>query len=158
MVSFSLAPVGAGNHMIEINLSKRDIKILTLLQPGNRTLKDGKASEETQSLIARGYVRTAELRIGPLGIYSGDIGVYLTEAGKMCLAVLQTPPVPVQAFELTQKWKKLRDEGDQEWATPVRGYKGRARSKWYQADRVANQIATLLTTTTDIPNDTQKIL
>lgn len=49
-------------------------------------LRDGKASPRIQNLINRGYCRTSPVRIGPLGILTGDVCIRLTEAGRTFVA------------------------------------------------------------------------
>lgn len=43
-------------------------------------------TERVQSLIDRGYVRVSKERLGPLGVYTGEYVITVTEAGKQVLS------------------------------------------------------------------------
>ena len=65
--------------------SAAEMDFLRLLSGGLFCLRGGRASAGIKSLIDRGYCRTFPERIGPLGIYTGEICIRLTEAGRRCL-------------------------------------------------------------------------
>lgn len=56
---------------------------------GNWLVRNSNVRPEVQSLIARGYCRTAPERIVPLGIHTGRITIFITEAGRFSLEANQ---------------------------------------------------------------------
>lgn len=68
---------------LQETLTEQEIAFLKRIATGNSLLTNGKASPRIQSLIDRGYCRTSPARSGPLGIYTGDIFILLTEAGRI---------------------------------------------------------------------------
>lgn len=69
----------------ESTFSRNEIDFLKILKEGAWTLKNQKASLGIQSLINRGYCRTYKEKIGPLGVWTGEYCICLTEAGKIIL-------------------------------------------------------------------------
>lgn len=71
---------------METKLSEKEIAYMRKISGGGPwILRDGKPSPSTQSLIDRGYCKTSRGRSGPLGIYTGEVIIKVTEAGKACL-------------------------------------------------------------------------
>jgi hypothetical protein len=67
-------------------LTDREINFLRKLASGSHWfLRNATATAPIQSLVDRGYCRTSKERLGPLGIYTGEICITLTEAGHSAL-------------------------------------------------------------------------
>lgn len=74
------------------NLNEKEIAFLKKLTSGGTWLvRDGRVRPPVQDLIDRGYCKTAPERSGPLGIYTGETTIFITEAGCFALKKLQTP-------------------------------------------------------------------
>lgn len=68
-------------------LSKDELAFLRKLASANNwKLRNGQAKPAIQSLIDRGYCHTNKERLGPLGIYTGEVGIGITEAGRLAIA------------------------------------------------------------------------
>ncbi len=65
------------------NLLKKDeLDFLQTISTNNWKLKGGIIRPRVQNLIDRGYCKTSKERLGPLGVYTGDVFITLTEAGR----------------------------------------------------------------------------
>ena len=72
-----------------------DLKLLRAVEareaePGQLARIREPPSPRIEDLVQRGYLRIAKVRCGPLGIYTGDRCVTLTEAGKIALGLVQS--------------------------------------------------------------------
>ena len=70
---------------VVVQPSAKQLVFLRKLETGGWNLANAKASTGIQSLIDRGYCRTSPERIGPLQIRTGEICIWLSEAGKLAL-------------------------------------------------------------------------
>lgn len=72
--------------MIE-NMSDAERTFLVMLgDKGSRICRDNPPSLGIQSLEKRGYVRLSKARNGPLGVYTGEVMVALSEAGALVVS------------------------------------------------------------------------
>ncbi len=72
--------------MSESPLNEIEIKLLKELVKGPRLIVDkAEAQPRVKGLIERGYCKTSKARSGPLGIYTGELMMSLTEAGRLVL-------------------------------------------------------------------------
>lgn len=66
-----------------------DIGVCRKLETGSAVAGDSeKAKARLKSLVDRGYCKFDRARIGPLGLYTGETMVSLTEAGREALKQL----------------------------------------------------------------------
>ncbi|WP_415907111.1 hypothetical protein [Oleiharenicola sp. Vm1] len=73
--------------VIESKLTDNELAFLRKLTEGkNWRLRDGKPTPAIASLVTRGYCRTSPERLGPLGIYTGEVCIDITEAGRAAIA------------------------------------------------------------------------
>ncbi len=67
-------------------LDQLDAEICQRLEGGPaKPRQSEKATARLASLVARGYCRFSRERSGPLGLYTGDVLICLTESGKEAL-------------------------------------------------------------------------
>ena len=65
-----------------MKLAGSEVRFLKeLLLTGPRICKTNPPPSGIQSLVDRGYCGLSKARAGPLGVYTGEIFVYITEAG-----------------------------------------------------------------------------
>lgn len=71
---------------MNIKLTDKEISFLKKISKGEWLLKkDKEIVPSILTLIMRGYCMIYKQRIGPLGIYSGETAIKLTEAGETIL-------------------------------------------------------------------------
>lgn len=81
--------------MNEHSLTEGDLTALRRLRDGFAAgngwaiCKTNPPSERLQSLVERGYCRLSPGRSGPLGLFTGEMMIKLTEAGKLALPVIE---------------------------------------------------------------------
>lgn len=81
--------------MIEHSLTEDDLTALRRLRDGFAAgngwaiCKTNPPSNRLQSLVERGYCRLSPGRSGPIGVFTGEMMIKLTEAGKLALPVIE---------------------------------------------------------------------
>jgi hypothetical protein len=71
---------------MKTTLADTELSFLQKISTGFWMLKDSTPSKGIASLIERGYAKLSPVRIGPLGIYTGETSISLTEAGAAAIA------------------------------------------------------------------------